>query len=104
LHGLPEITTDLFFAFQGFVEFLNDLLQLIGISRPECGVAQLSPISVFACGHSAPPLNVWLLQEYCGSPDVRQSFSAETEELLDLFGLTVMLLRPTGRRGQSPPA
>lgn len=30
-HGIPEVTPDLFFAFEGLVELLNDLQQFIGI-------------------------------------------------------------------------
>src|SRR5882762_356881 len=39
----PEITTDLLFVFEGLVEFLNDLLQFVGIFCFQCRVAQLLP-------------------------------------------------------------
>src|SRR4029077_18091833 len=42
--GLPEITTDLLFAFYGLGEFLKGLQQPIGIACFQCGVAQLSPV------------------------------------------------------------
>jgi hypothetical protein len=36
---VPEITTDLLFAFQDLVEFLKDIQQLVGIPCFECGIA-----------------------------------------------------------------
>jgi hypothetical protein len=52
---LSEITADLLFTFQDFVEFLNDLHQLVRIFGLQCGATEVSPVLAVLFRHCANP-------------------------------------------------